>query len=78
MTTTSDGGPAFPKNGNMAEPIQTGMTLRDYFAAKAMAAMLVDESVRGGASALTVAKAAYNMADAMLAAREAKCPASPS
>jgi hypothetical protein len=43
----------------------------DKFAAKAMAA-IVDESVRGGASALTVAKAAYNMADAMLAAREAK------
>lgn len=29
------GGPAFPSHGSMGEVVQEGMTLRDYFAAKA-------------------------------------------
>jgi hypothetical protein len=43
-----------------------GMTLRDYFAAKAMQAFLLDKraSMQGGAID------AYKMADAMLKARE--------
>lgn len=32
-----DGGPAFPSHGTMGEIVQSGMTLRDYFAAKAPA-----------------------------------------
>lgn len=52
MTTTNDGGPAFPRpaseftqsgtlhDGNDAIPAQPGMTLRDYFAAHALAGML--------------------------------------
>ena len=32
--------PAFPSHGTMGEVVQLGMTLRDYFAAKAMAALL--------------------------------------
>jgi len=59
--------PAFPHTiEHLHEPKTTGMTLRDYFAAKAMqglmdAAMPMPE----------IADAAYDMADAMLKAREA-------
>jgi hypothetical protein len=62
------GGPAFPtleEHGfNSGAP---GMTLRDYFAAKAMQAWLV------GVDAPKIeacAKSAYEIADAMLAARQ--------
>ena len=45
-----------------------GMTLRDYFAAKAMQGMMVDvEQPRCD----YIARTAYEMADAMLKAREA-------
>ena len=44
-----------------------GMTLRDYFAAKAMQAM----THRGEANVQMVSIQAYAMADAMLKAREA-------
>jgi hypothetical protein len=33
--TTNTGGPAFPSHGSMGEVAHEGMTLRDYFAAKA-------------------------------------------
>ncbi len=57
------GGPAFPtKPGHWMEE---GMSLRDYFAAKAMAAD-ISTSYH---SAKDVAKFAYEMADAMLAER---------
>ena len=67
-----DGGPAFP----LVEPatecnVSVGMSLRDYFAAKAMVVGLaetneyLDEHWRMG-----VALDAYAMADAMLAARD--------
>ena len=46
----------------------TGMSLRDYFAAKAMQGMMVDvEQPRCD----YIARTAYEMADAMLKAREA-------
>ena len=58
------GGPAFPHSrlGSDAD----GMTLRDYFAAKAMQAWISrgDDSGENG-----IAKWAYEMADAMLKAR---------
>ena len=47
---------------------QNGMTLRDYFAAKAMQAELTGYQ---GERYDRVAKEAYKMADAMLKAREA-------
>ena len=53
---------AFP-NPNRTD--QTGMTLRDYFAAKAMLRTSV------GSSYEQLAKNAYEIADAMLKAREA-------
>ena len=45
------------------------MTLRDYFAAKAMQGML---AAGEGVPSEKLAKWAYDVADAMLAAREAK------
>ncbi len=57
--------PAFPCHGSMGEVTNDGMTLRDYFAAKAMQAM----TERGEASQGFVAMQAYKVADAMLKAR---------
>jgi hypothetical protein len=69
MSNTNTGGPAFPiGSGDMRDP--TGMTLRDYFAAKAMQGMYASESFPTGVMADTAAEA-YEMADAMLKAREA-------
>jgi len=48
-----------------------GMDLRDYFAAKAMQAMLSDPHSREIAPPQTYASASYQMADAMLKARQA-------
>lgn len=67
------GGPAFPHQSSDA--IRSGMTLRDYFAAKAMTTMFypaIMESIRTDEDldCLKVAGFAYAMADAMLAARE--------
>lgn len=45
-----------------------GMTLRDYFAAKAMAALITCGDARWS----EVAQEAYEFAEAMLAAREVK------
>ena len=61
------GGPAFPvfpdTGGGHAAAFQ-GMTLRDYFAAKAMQAMVNTQYFD------TTARLAYERADAMLKARE--------
>lgn len=66
MSNTNTGGPAFPtpryERGDM---YSLGMTLRDYFAAKAM------QMMRGDLSTDWTAERAYEMADAMLKAREA-------
>ena len=63
--------PAFPLHNHGAQTLGlhvTGMTLRDYFAAKAMQGMMVDvEQPRCN----YIARAAYEMADAMMKAREA-------
>jgi hypothetical protein len=71
-----NGGPAFPRAGKewgnqawteaMAED---GMTLRDYFAAKAMQGLVENANWRGMPED-ALAKAAYSMADAMLKARK--------
>lgn len=60
------GGPAFPKNYGVPNE---GMTLRDYFAAKAMQGLLAaDPDTRW--DDYDCAKYAYAQADAMLAERE--------
>lgn len=69
---------------------QSGMSLRDYFAAKAMAALIAEPPWTPGSTPFldkvlgnepytkpakdNLAAAAYLVADAMLAAREAKQP----
>lgn len=72
------GGPAFPELGNIGNnsdwQSESGMTLRDYFAAKAMAAYISTAGapcIVGGLDGAEdeLAKQAYEMADAMLRAR---------
>lgn len=65
--STKNGGPAFPTG---TPTYTSGMSLRDYFAAKAMAAVLVD-CANDGHDGPFVAELAYGIADAMLAARDA-------
>ena len=66
---TNTGGPAFPQHGFdiVAERFtsQNGMTLRDYFAAKAMQGLTQKYSHEGD-----ISRNAYKIADAMLKARE--------
>ncbi len=75
MSNTNTGGPAFPLHNHGAQTLGlhvTGMTLRDYFAAKAIPAILEQKDVHDGVRELTnAAWIAYQMADAMLRAREA-------
>ncbi len=63
----STGGPAFPSNRDMRNSpdwdYEPGMTLRDYFAAQAMHALL---TIDGTTYFKNRAAAAYAMADAML------------
>ena len=65
------GGPAFPTevvNTNDGY-IHQGMTLRDYFAAKAMQAMLSDPDWRQDMSFAVTAATAYKQAAEMIAAK---------
>ena len=59
--------PAFPAMHYDLAENEHGLTMRDYFAAKAMQAM----THRGESNEKFVAEQAYLMADAMLKAREA-------
>lgn len=69
MSAENTGGPAFPESGLSGLPNgefiygQAGMTLRDYFAAKAMQASIIQNRLMG------CAEEAYEIADAMLKAR---------
>lgn len=67
----NDGGPAFPLdiNGETIGATYMGMTLRDYFAAKAMQGFAVDYE-KTFPSIDATAAAAYRWADAMLKARQ--------
>ena len=62
--------PAFPTENSYLVSTLHGMTLRDYFAAKAMQALLTRET-RISEDAMLYAGAAYDVADAMMKAREA-------
>ena len=78
MSTHDNGGPAFPAHHFDLADDEHGMTLRDYFAAKAMQAALTNATlpglVEGNPRALAVldemAVAVYRIADAMLKARQ--------
>ena len=80
MSNTNTSGPAFPVRPELCQDLsveeQRGMTLRDYFAAKAMQGLLknalteefhlIDNDWMSG-----ISMDAYSMADAMLKARDA-------
>ena len=72
----NDGGPAFPTFENAGDPRQTGfmtrpgMTLRDWFAAAALTGLCANPADETGMS--KIAPWCYEVADAMLAAREPK------
>lgn len=73
MNKQHDGDPAFPHDDRAVHSERGGMTLRDYFAAKAMHAYMSDQDVSGNEeSRRRCAKWSYQVADAMLAARNAK------
>lgn len=59
--------PAFPKT---TVPWQDGMTLRDYFAAKALPEIIRQAALVDEVPDSDLARQAYLMADAMLKARE--------
>jgi len=67
--TYKTGGPAFP-TGTGVTPYNPGMTLRDYFAAKAMQSLMWDKDLDLD-NRSDVAEVAYAYADEMLKAREA-------
>ena len=76
METTNNGGPAFAAgayehNSGGCLAWQDGMSLRDYFAAKAMQGLLAQScGTAFGSDPIHGAQYAYQMADAMLAARK--------
>jgi hypothetical protein len=63
--SANTGGPAFP-TATLAQKTEGGMTLRDYFAAKAMQALI---TVQFQTKQAQSAETAYEWADAMLKAR---------
>lgn len=81
MGEAKDGGPAFPLSvplaveGGEAHAVSRGMSLRDWFAGQSVAA--ITESAQrharsfdsGDEMASSIARTAYGVADAMLAAR---------
>jgi hypothetical protein len=73
MSNTNTGGPAFPypfydEKGHCIDGIE-GMTLRDYFAAKALSQLIFGRPIEDFD---ICAHWAYKMADAMIRARDAK------
>jgi hypothetical protein len=74
MMNNETGGPAFPVPGHenhFGETInlQHGMTLRDYFAAKAMQGLIASDDEGAGDRIEDIPGYAYMIADAMLAQR---------
>jgi hypothetical protein len=80
MSNTNTGGPAFPTTvrnhydpetgGQWSEHVDPGMTLRQYYAAKAMQALLSSADWREDMSFKDTAVAAFKQADEMLAAEQ--------
>jgi hypothetical protein len=70
-----NGGPAFPlvaeyrKNGEVIRETFSGMTLRDYFAAKAMQATMINPRIEP-CNPEERSRISYQIADAMLKERE--------
>lgn len=73
MINKNTGGPAFPVLhwiSGESTGAEEGMTLRDYFAAKAMQCYM-DEEIWSADTYKLAAKCSYEVADAMLKARQA-------
>jgi hypothetical protein len=80
MSNTNTGGPAFPgtqyANGIQPSGFNQGITLRDYFAAKALQGLLANPKLsneilkHGGAVGGWIEDSAWAFSDAMLKARE--------
>lgn len=74
MSTTNDGGPAFPledwDDSIKSKRRETGMSLRDWFAGMALQGMLANAEIKIERG--TYASVAYRHADQMLVAREPK------
>lgn len=69
--SVADGGPAFPcglQSGHL-QPMHEGLSLRDYFAAKALQGLLANPE--WNLNHHSASQEAYGHADAMLKAREA-------
>jgi len=75
MTKKNDGGPVFPREqgrtpeGTWNQSFETGMTLRDWFAGRALAGLTGNIGTNKWKIAKTVDEA-YQYADAMLKERE--------
>ena len=71
MEKQKHGGPAFPNSRHVGEltVVDGGMTLRDYFAAKAMQAIIIGNNADISVMGLGAMKDAYAVADRMLLAR---------
>ncbi len=73
MNTPNDGGPAFPMPD--AEVLggvsvgHKGMSLRDYFAAAALAALTAAPDYSSGPADASMARRAFSIADFMIAER---------
>jgi len=61
--------PAFPIKDFPYQETHDGLSMRDYFAAKALQGMLAESSLK--ATPIEFADQAYEIADAMLKARQA-------
>ena len=69
-TSEQTGGPAFPNVAGRYQASACGMTLRDYFAAKAMQGAISGMATRAESLIYSeCASLSYEMADAMLKAR---------
>jgi hypothetical protein len=82
MSTLNDGGPAFPVDHEFVNPQATfdemraacGMSLRDWFAGQVAPAFVTGALGAANVGRHQVAKDAYELADAMLAARALPAP----
>jgi len=75
MSDANTGGPAFPFvdydcHGDIMD-IHSGMTLRDYFAAKAMQSIIQAKDIHDSREWRNTAWIAYQVSDEMLKARQA-------
>ena len=74
MNVINDGGPAFPvdewRHEDQEFVLSGGISVRDYFAAKAMQGMLANQHPYQASDEHMFARDSYQLADAMIRARE--------